>query len=215
MAVSVKISFKAGKLDLSRVSPDQIQKVGVRAINKGIKKVKTDAIREITDLYNVKSALIRPMLQAQKTNKAELTGRLMASRFTIPIKNFDPVANTASGKGVKWYGKKAGFQFTKEKPQRKQGVSVEIKKGQRLTINSAFISVTRSGQFGVRAYGAYGTNFQFSDDASAKTSRLMTVSPLSALLNKDVAKRLSNKASEYYEKEYIRLITDITKGVKY
>lgn len=216
MPIKLKIKLLTKKIDFSAVSERQIRQAAARAINKSVEKGKTTAIREITNRFSIKASEVRGWLLTVKTNEHNLRGDLMASRFTLPISIFKPVYIGSSGTQTRWYGKEAGFDLAKRKSKGGSGVSVEVIKGKRLLLRSAYMSMSpKSGNFSVRAYGGYNSSkFDFTPDPE-KSSRIMTVSPLAAILEKDVIQRLRAKASEDYEKELTRLIVDITKNIKY
>ena len=105
--------------------------IGVaRAINHTLGKAKTASNREIRTMYNVSAKDVNAAMRIKRANRAEMYGLLIAQGKPIPLKKFKPI-------------------------QTDEGVSVMVKKGQRQTIKSAFLSTMGSGHTGVFARGSY------------------------------------------------------------
>lgn len=199
---------------MSDFKPQEVAKSAASAINHTLAKVKTQAIREITSRYNIDAATARSGMSVQKTNHHNLYGKLMAETKTLPMVNFKPVEIKS---GIKTFfsgsKKKGGFVGTKTK-EKSEGLTIEILKGQKKTLNSAFLYFGKTIRgITVKAFGVYSNaGFDFTKEGEGKASVLKTVSVYGALRSEQVLRRLQDKARTDYAD---RLIYELTKGSKY
>jgi hypothetical protein len=86
------------------------------------------------------------------------------------------------------------------------GVTVEILKGQKKTLRTAFLALkggSASAGVPVRAFGKYGSDgFEFSDNGEGKSSALKSISVYWATQNEDVAEIISGDVGPEYAKRF-------------
>lgn len=138
ISVSVEQAVKEMRREFKDLTNQEFNTSVARAINHTAAKAKTASNREIRTMYNISAKDVNAAMRIKKAGRAELYALLIAQGKPIPLKKFKPV-------------------------QTKDGVSVMVKKGQRQTIKSAFLSTMGSGHTGVFARGSYkqgGYNFR-------------------------------------------------------
>jgi hypothetical protein len=108
-------------LDATR---EEVKGAVTRSLNKTATTVRNEASTEIRKIYNLKAGVIKKQIKIKKANRANPTAIISASGRPIPL-----------------------IEFTAR--QRKAGVSVLIKRGQRKVVRSAFIAKMPSGNVGV------------------------------------------------------------------
>lgn len=141
----------------------------------------------------------------------------MASSFPLSMEVFNPVEikenvmtrkigtrKTASGK------KKAIFGPVKTR-LKTTGVTIEILRGKKKTIKSAFLALKAKGGANVKAFGAYaGSKFQFNPEPVGQSQKLRSKSVLWAIMNDTASERINKKASEVFSD---RLIHELSRAV--
>lgn len=214
MPVYVKIDLKSDALNLKDFSAQQIAKSAASAINHTLAKVRTEAIRSVTAQYNISRPVAADAIKIQKTSAAYLDGRLTSTTRTLPLIDFK-AKEVKSGVKTFFAGSTKTGGFVSQKTREKtEGVSVEILKGDRKLIPSAFIYFgTNRTQPSVKAYGLYSeSGFGFSEAGDEPASKLKSVSIAGALRNDQLLRKLKEKAQNDYN---VRLVHELTKGNKY
>lgn len=196
--ITIDTKEAISKLDNLRqqLSEAQISASMRMAMNDATRWGKTrvkDAIREV---YNIKSQRItdnspKKGLSILLATNSNLTAKINAGH--IP-------ANLSSIQGTRLT---------------KKGVSVEVKKGQRKPIQSAFRLFTQKGAKGavsfqaegskavIFARGKYGKPSFIFQKARKPIASMSSVSVATAALNTNAIKRYEPKVSQYYEKRLI------------
>lgn len=114
-----------------RLTPDEINKGISRAMNHTARKSRTQAVREIRTLYNIRAKDARKAMRHIQARPRFLESKIEVTGRPLPAIAF-------------------GARQTKE------GVSIAVFRGQRKVIKSAFIATMGSGHTGVFARGHYG-----------------------------------------------------------
>lgn len=212
MAVDIKIELKNKHIDISRFSEAKIRKASMGAINQAIAQVKTLSIREVTKIYNLSAADVRPNILVLKASEANLTAKLLSSRRTIPIINFRPT-EVKDGILTKFSGGRKTGSFTRAKTRlRGSSVDVNIFRENNVTIQDAFIFFGSSVNPYVKAIGEYdGSGFKRAYNGDGKATKLNTLSIAGALRNEKVVEVLRTKSAELYAKTYLSQLQNIGK----
>lgn len=187
-------------------------------MNHSLAKGRTQAKREITSIYNIPSSLAMESMRVKNANSTTLTGSIDASSRYTPLRHFKPKATSGN---VTTRTTRTGALYSRKTKRRSknQGVQVEIIKGQRKIISSAFFM---PGSFNatVVARGQYSQQrrFEFRTKRVTKTGNdlpidsLRTVSVFKSAINTTVQKRLA----DYVMGEYGKRIThEIERGLQY
>lgn len=216
-----KIDVKKATEEISKiakdVSPANVNKAIARAINHTLNKAKTDANKMVRQAYKMPADLVRERISIETAKTNTLTGYLRANKFPLPLSAFNPVAiigdiqtkKTGSFKNAA--GRRKAI-FEKRKVKRGvQGVTVQVVVGQKKTISSGFIALTKGGNANVKAKGTYGTGgFEFRDEG--KSSKLNSKSVFWAIQGKGVGQKLTDKLRDDYR---LRLQHELMNGLKY
>lgn len=138
ISVSVEQAVKEMRREFRDLTNQEFNKGVARAINHTLGKAKTASNREIRTIYNISAKHVNEAFKVKKAGPAELYALLIAQGKPLPLRIFKPVQNS-------------------------DGVSIMVRKGQRQTIKSAFLTTMPSGHTGVFARGSYkqgGYNFR-------------------------------------------------------
>jgi hypothetical protein len=215
MAVTAKIHLQDPRINISGFRRQDIEKASMRAINETMAQVKTQAIREITSKYNLTAGEVRLGLFVLKASTANLTSKLRSSVSTFPMTKFNPSQVTASSTGNARFrqsvDRRGNFRVGRTRDT-VVGTTVEIIKGQKLTMRDAFIFLNESSRASVKAFGSYDTgSFQWDDDKQGRPTKLKSMSVHGALNNIDVQRKLQEKASEIYMRTYYARLKNIVR----
>lgn len=131
LTIDVRADIERAVRALTQLQRAVVPTATARALNKTAAQAKTQAARAIRDRYNISSRLIGRHIHLHRSTPSVLTARVTAEGEKLPVLAF----------GAR---------------QTKRGVTVQIKRGARRLIRSAFIATTRSGHRGVFARGQYG-----------------------------------------------------------
>lgn len=135
--VSVEDAVKNLRREFVDLTNEEFNRGTSRAINHTLSKVKTASSKEIRQIYNILARDLNKAFTIRKAFHRELTGYVIVQGKPLSIDNFEP--------------QKSG-----------RGISVEIKKGQRVQINKAFFATMPNSKYGVFARGQYqGKGFEF------------------------------------------------------
>lgn len=100
------------------------------AINRGLSKVKTGAVKRVTKVYTVQSSTFTSAANTKvsKSSTSNLSGFLSFSGYKIPLYK---------------------FQVTPKSPKEKSVVNVAVKKGHETQLQHAFVAQMSHGHLGV------------------------------------------------------------------
>lgn len=209
--------LKATAEDLSQ---REIAKAITRALNYAVARVNTQAGREIRKLYNIKTYDLAKQTKTISASPRTLTAAIAGQMQTMSLNAFGATSIQMGAGGVKQKiertsGKYGAF-YGKKIKRGNTGVSVEILKGQRVAIPSAFMgfwskqgSVSGGAIFARGKYGDNGFTFQ---KGRGEITKLKTKSVYWMLLNPNTQKPLADKGMDTYEQ---RLVHELTKGIRY
>ena len=130
LTIDVRADIERAVRSLTEVQRKIVPTASSRALNKTAAQAKTQAARAIRDQYNISSRLIGRHIRLHRSTPATLTASVSAEGEKLPVVAF----------GAR---------------QTKRGVTVQIKRGARRLIRSAFLATLRSGHRGVFARGHY------------------------------------------------------------
>lgn len=201
----------------SGLKADEVQKLTNRAINRALSSTKTEASKLIREIYKIPKKNTDGGMFIKKAYGSTMTGYLMASPDTLPLGIFNPSeirdnvitkkVGTVKGKG----GSKSVYGSSRTR-LKTVGVMIEIFKGRKMLIKSAFLSLKAKGGATVKGFGMYQSDgFKF-DNTAGISQRLKTKSVLWAILNEGVEPRLSNKAQEVFSDRLLHELTRATKA---
>lgn len=192
------------------LNPANVKIATSRAINHTIAKTRTAVSKEIRSIYRMAASDVRDATEVRKANTSTLTAYLMASASPLSLSKFNPVQNRGNIQTRRIGGKRGGFASTRLRRAGVSGVTIEVVKGQKTTIASAFVRIFGSGKATVMARGAYsGGKFEFSK-ARTPIAALNTKSIYFAAIADDVQKRVEPTTSADYS---ARLIHELSKGL--
>lgn len=186
---------------------EKIPKAVSMAINDTMRRTQAAAKREVKARYNVYSAII----QSEKVYKVRFSSPnhhhsdLKISTQQLPITAFKGVRQDAKETAVDKEGNKSVFSRLKNRGKKTGGVNVQILKGQKTHIRSAFIAVMKSGHVGVFARGEYGKPFAFRKKRIKKSGNDNPIQELNTLnlshtfLNAYIKPKIEKKAAETYD----------------
>ena len=190
--INTKDAIRSLNKSLGNVTPDNQRKAINRALNRGIKAGRTAGSKEVRKTYNMSAKSITKATSLTNANKNRLYATLDISGRPISLMNFKP-------------------------KQTKKGVTVAVKKKERRTINSAFISAA-GGIVGVWARGQYsGGEFEFRSRRIRKSGPdlpielLRSVSIAAAFNNDKVLTTFNNRAVEVFAQRYEHELKKILK----
>lgn len=223
MQVKVEANTEVLTRAKEKLSSMQIITAMRMAINEGLTKGKTLVRRGTQETYNIKTAVLnddKKGIFVKRATNASLTGYINASHIPLSLKEADPKFQGATiaqhvkiknGKARKGKTIKRSVSF----------VSVEVIKGQRKILGSAFVpGVVTHGtsgmQFGTTAIFARGKRgkpgFQFAKPRYPIDS-LSTVSPGTATTNKRSLDIYNQPVNEYAQQRFIYHIERMIKAV--
>ncbi len=171
-----------------------INRATARAMNDAIKQGRTIVKRAITAQYNIPASYLNNrMLPINNARPGNLTATLSVSSNSVPI------------------GKFKGLSQRKGSKNRRGGVSVAIKKGERKLLKGTFLLkngkqgkgvMHRADLNGNSAYKDGSFQFRHSrinkSGSDAPIGALFTLSPFGAVVSKDVTKVAQSKAEKAF-----------------
>lgn len=216
----VTVEVKQAKQDILRafsgLSSDEVKRCTHRAIARALSSTKTEASKVIREIYRIDKKNADSSMYKKHHWDSSLTGYLMASSFPLSMEVFNPVEikENVMTKKVGTYktksGKKTAFGSTKTR-LKTTGVTIEILRGKKKTIKSAFLALKAKGGANVKAFGAYaGSKFQFNPEPVGQSQKLRSKSVLWAIMNDTTSERINKKASEVFSD---RLIHELSRAV--
>jgi hypothetical protein len=217
------IAIKVKKLDTKeldtlkkQLSKSQVANATRMALNDSIRKGKTETKRSITEMYNIKPSLIdysdrKKGLSTKLATKSNLSAEVDAGHIPISLSEANPqFKSVVVASQVKYKNGKAkkGKNVKRSVGQ----ISIEIIKGQRKIISSAFAigigtNATTGKQFTTPAIFARGKRgkptFQFGKSRYPIDS-LSTVSIATATLNVKAKEKVQPIITAFYQKSVAR-----------
>jgi len=137
VTISVEQAVKDLRREFVDLTNGEFNKGVSRAINRTLSTSKTTASKEIRKIYNLSAADVRKEMEVQKAKASDLTGKLVAEGRLLSLTKFKPIRTS-------------------------DGISIEIRKGNRVNIKGAFISGNEKLNGGIYARGKYrGKDFEF------------------------------------------------------
>lgn len=212
MAVDVKIELKNKKIDISRFKEAQIRRASMRGINQAMAQIKTMAIRQVTKIYNLSAADVRPNIFVLKASESNLTSKLLSSKRTTPMLKFRP-EEVKAGVKTRFVGsRKSGGLASARTRDKTEGVKVTIFRDNATTIRDAFIFLGSGNRNVVKAVGEYdGGSFKYGEPGKSPTTRINTVSIAGALKHEEISKALRTNAADIYAKTYLSQLQNMGK----
>lgn len=190
-----------------------------RAINHTLEKVKTQANKNIRQIYKMPADEVRNRIFVMKSSNSNMTGKVLASVVPLPLSVFNPIQVTGSvatkkaGSYRNASGRKVATYASSKSKSKVIGVWVQVLIGQKKIINSAFIGLSSKGNGQVKAFGKYGpTGFDFKDPGESKQQTLNSKSVFWAFKSSAVSTPLENFMRDEYRS---RLNHELMKGLKY
>lgn len=198
----------------SQLSQEEVNKSVARAINSTLGVVRSEMSRRIRERYNIKASTINKMTSIVRSNYKGLTGSIQLSPGTINITEFAPtqimgsIRLSITGKiGAKRVQKKKFRPSQKDVPQ---GVSVEVLKGHRKTIDSASLVSGRGGSPKVKAAGKYARGFVFNEEDKMKTLKSVSIRSIvvGSNLNKELRPFIEAKFAINLQREFEKRVAE-------
>jgi len=190
----------------NQLKPKQVASAMSRSINRTLVHERTVSKKLVRSRYNMPSEAINNF-NLHTANPSSLTGKMAASSKAISLARFNPSFITGSYSAKISRSKGNISKAVKLRSGRKPkvtGVTLTIIKGQKQTLNYAFIS--QGGAKPVFARGVYGgKGFSFGK-SRLPISALKTVSLYQAIAGVAVRDDLNKDALHFYEKTFEREI---------
>lgn len=208
----IKLDIRDAELKFRELARElnghEMRQATARAINHTIAKARTTASQEIRGRYNLKAADAKRSMVIRRANVNKQSGELDAATRTTPLSQFNPRETTSAGV-VTTRGAKGAYRSRKVKRPKESGVTVEIIRGRRVRIPSAFLMFNNSNG-AVVARGKYSTSrvFQFRRGKGSRIrstgndlpiGSLVTVSVYAASINDTVQARMTPKVMTDYD----------------
>lgn len=178
-----------------RLSFEQYRQASARAINHTMAKVKTAANKAIRERYKIPVVQANKAMVLKRATPNNPTGMLMASSSYTALAAFQPTVTTSTG--VRMVVTRQGTLASKAKRVKRvtsTQMRVEIVKGQKAVINSAFFLPGRASAV-VSARGRYNDqrSFQFRTKRLSKNGADL---PIDALRSVSVFKAVMTKQAQ-------------------
>lgn len=183
--------------------PPQVAEALAKSLNSAMLKARKEGATEIAKVYNLRDpSTATSKMRGQKATPGNLTATLFADRLGIQLAYFAPAQNM--------FGKRY--------------ITVEVRKGQRKTIRSAFYVQANKGKGNeinsLFARGRYsGSAFEFRRKRQVKypapdtpIGLLRTTSPLSMLNDPTVREKMETVAAQHFDDAIQRQIRRLIKG---
>lgn len=193
------------------LSKSEINKAVARAINRSLAKVRTQARREVRQVYNIASKDTKG-INYNRANVRTLTGELYAETKPIPLDAFAPKQETGQRSiRVTKRGEQRVREFRRVKKNPTAGVSIEVLRGQREIVPYAFMIPGAKARVFARGSYKQGTSKGFvqrhqrvnSKGSDTPIKPLITVSVFATVINKKVIKHLEEQARQFYPQRLV------------
>lgn len=193
--VHVDQSISQLKRNFKNLDADAVAKASYNAINRTLTKGRTDARREVKNVYNIPQKNLGGIAK-KDAKRSLLIGYILASTRPIPMDAFNPKFQTSSASIViTKRGAQKVKSFTRKKKNAAKGVSVEVVKGRRQVVPYAFMLA--NGKPRVFARGAYkqGGSWGFIP-RNKRVSKTGTDTPIKPLVSVTVHGAVVNNTVE-------------------
>lgn len=216
------VNTSGAQRDMRRISAlfsgQNIDKATSRAINHVLGTARTRLSKEIRSVYNILASDAKDATELKKSSESSLTGYIYASANPLSLSKFNPTS-IEFGKGkilvqTKRVGGKKG-SFASSAVTRigsNTGVVIEILKGKKETLPSAFLLLQSSGNAAVMARGEYNNKGFDWGKSRLPIHKLNTKSVYWASQNDKVAEVVGTTTLVDYEKRLIHEIDRATTG---
>lgn len=124
LRVRVESTLRQAVAQLEAQAERVIATAAARALNRAAVSTRAQAVREIRERYNIKAGAARAQMRIERASRSRLTAAVVVSGRPIPLIEFAARRVAA-------------------------GVSVEVRRGRRLTLRGRFIATMKSGHVGV------------------------------------------------------------------
>jgi hypothetical protein len=130
--ISIKSDIEKLRGEFQQLSEEAFQAAISKAINRQLTPSKNLAIRDICKEYNIPEDVLREktMISLKYSGKRSLTGQILVNTKPISLNVFDPV-------------------------ETRDGVELEIRRGEKTLIKGAFLNFMPNGGYGVFGRGEY------------------------------------------------------------
>jgi hypothetical protein len=196
--VSVEDAVKDIRREFVDLTNGEFNKGVARALNRTIQQSKTKSSKEIREIYNILARDISATMSIKRASSSSLESELRSEGTLLSIRKFAPRKTV-------------------------DGVSIMIKKGNRINIKGAFISDASKLNGGVYARGKYqGKDFEFRNTRTKAAGgykkvggrfqpinndlaidRLKTLSVPQAMAHNSVLNALSTQISDDFPKRLV------------
>ncbi|MBS1775327.1 MAG: hypothetical protein JSS64_03495 [Bacteroidetes bacterium] len=216
----IEIKVEGNKLHklAESLAERQLRIADTRAINVAIRKANTQYRRLVVSEYNLKYADTAKFTVTDRATYSNPEGKISGYLAPISLSRFNPrfIKNgrAFSIKNVKENGKRKLKQSSKNAGNKSgNGVSIEVKKGERKTIPFAFlIDSSKPGlSTQIWARGEYSGNSFRTNKSRKPITPLKTVSPFGAITNEVIQKKTEKEAKDDMKKEFERQIELLVK----
>lgn len=147
--------------------PDQYKKAATSAVNKLADQGRAEASRSIREQYNLKVADVNKKFTMKRSRDADLRAVIEAAGKPIPLIYFNANQLTAQNRLIT---RTMGKQL-KRASTRAQGVTIQITKGQTITLPHAFIATMANGHIGVFTRANHPAKSQYDNSKRRTTNR--------------------------------------------
>lgn len=213
--VNSEQAIKTLQKAFSQLSKEEVNKSVARAINSTLGLTKTEMSRRIRERYNIKVSTINKFTSVIRSNYSNLTGKIYLSPGTIPMTEFNPVQFNGSVRlSLKGKSGSKTVQSKKYRPTQKDvslGVTIEIIKGQKKTMESASLITGKGGSGKVKAHGKYARGFVFNEDDKLKTLKTVSVRSivLGTKINTEMRPYINEKFSINLQREFEKRVAEM------
>lgn len=209
--MSISVNTQGATQQLRRLarglSEPKVKNAASRAINHTIAKARTAVSRDIRSVYKISAGDVRQATQVVRSSATTLTGYIYASSTPLPLSKFNPTQVSLSGSVLvqtrRVGGRDGGIASARARRGASTGVTVEIMKGKKENLPSAFLKIAGSGKGTVMARGEYGSGGFDWGKKRLPISKLNTKSVYWASQNKTVEDAVSRETVVNYDNRLI------------
>lgn len=191
------------------LTKSEINRAIRRAINLSVRKTRVQMKKDIRSVYKIKASIINTkVLNERKATSSKLEGAVMADKGTLPLSLFEP--RVVSGSVITRIRSGETRSKTAARRQKRQGVFVEIIKGKKEHLKTAFL-LNKNFGVSIMARGIYKkAGFKFSK-ARMPITTMKSKSVFFATQNKSVSAKYVPFAESVYLNELERQLNGAIK----
>lgn len=204
----------------AQLGETQFSKAISRSLNETILQGRTEARKAVKSIYNIPQKNLDG-INVNKSTRVKLFSELFASTQPIPMDAFAPKFVTGTQSiSISKKGSQKVRTFKNKKSNPTAGVSIEVIKGQRVTIPYAFLIA--GGKPRVFARGEYqsGTSYGFiqrhkritNDGNDLPIKPLLSITVHAAVINDESLKNIDEKVSAVFPVSIMRNINFLLNG---